>query len=112
MVLPVAITADVIDHDELMTARRREGAYFGVWTLVMKVAAALASGAAGVALQILGYVPNQPQSTATILGIKWLYGPIPAVLILVGLVVFSRFPLTREKHREIQQALALRRAAA
>ncbi len=112
MVLPVAITADVIDHDELLTARRREGAYFGVWTLVMKVAAALASGAAGVALQVLGYVPNQPQSAATILGIKWLYGPIPAVLILLGLVVFSRFPLTREKHREIQQALALRRAAA
>jgi GPH family glycoside/pentoside/hexuronide:cation symporter len=109
-VLPVAITADIIDHDELDTGERREGAYFGVWTLVMKLAAALAAGVVGVALQLLDYVPNAEQSPGVILGIRLLYGPIPAACILAALGVFWRFPLTRAQHREVQAALALRRA--
>jgi GPH family glycoside/pentoside/hexuronide:cation symporter len=110
-VLPVAITADIIDHDELSTAARREGAYFGIWTLVMKLSAALASGIVGVALQLLGYVPNVTQSATTILGIKLLYGPVPAAFMLAAFLIFLRFPLTRERHREVQAALAARRAS-
>jgi hypothetical protein len=30
VVPPVAITADIVDHDELDTDHRREGAYFGM----------------------------------------------------------------------------------
>jgi GPH family glycoside/pentoside/hexuronide:cation symporter len=109
-VLPVAITADVVDHDELDTDERREGAYFGVWTLVMKLSTALASGIVGLALQLFGYVPNQPQTASTILGIRMLYGPVPAACMLTALVLFWRFPLTRERHREVQDALAARRS--
>jgi len=107
-VLPVAITADVVDYDELDTRERREGAYFGVWTLVMKLSTALASGIVGLALQLLGYVPNQPQTPATILGIRMLYGPLPATCMMIALMLFWRFPLTRERHGEIQAALAAR----
>jgi GPH family glycoside/pentoside/hexuronide:cation symporter len=109
-VLPVSITADIVDHDELLTARRREGSYFGVWTLSMKLAAAVASGLVGVALQLLGYVPNVEQAPATILGIQLLYGPVPALLMFLAFLAFRRFPLTRERHRDIQRALAARRA--
>lgn len=110
-VLPVAITADIVDHDELTTRQRREGAYFGIWTLAMKLAAGLASGVVGVVLQLLGYVPNAVQTATAILGIKLLYGPLPAIFMLAALVTFWRFPLTRERHREIQDALAARRRA-
>jgi len=109
MVLLAALTADVIDADELETHTRREGAYFGVWTLAMKWASAVASGIAGVALQLLGYVPNQPQSATTIAGIKLLYGPAPALMMALAFVVFWRFPLTRERHAEIRAALDARR---
>jgi sugar (glycoside-pentoside-hexuronide) transporter len=110
-VLPVAITADIVDHDELRTNARREGAYFGIWTLVMKLAAALASGVVGVSLQLFGYVPNVAQNATTIAGIKLLYGPVPAAFILTAFLVFRHFPLTRERHREVQAALAARRAS-
>jgi GPH family glycoside/pentoside/hexuronide:cation symporter len=110
-VLPVAITADIVDHDELDTTQRREGAYFGIWTLVMKLSGGLAAGVVGVTLQLLHYVPNQPQAPGTLLGIKLLYGPIPAMFMLMALLIFLRFPLTRERHREIQVALASRRLA-
>jgi GPH family glycoside/pentoside/hexuronide:cation symporter len=108
-VLPVSITADIVDDDELTTARRREGSYFGVWTLSMKLAAALASGLVGLALQLLGYVPNVEQTPATIRGIQLLYGPLPAFLLLLAFFAFRPFPLTRERHRDIQRALAARR---
>jgi GPH family glycoside/pentoside/hexuronide:cation symporter len=111
-VLPPAITADIVDYDELDTDRRREGAYFGLWTLVMKWAQAIAAGVVGIALQLLGYMPNQPQGPATVLGIKLLYGPVPAALLLAAYVVFRRFPLTRERHQEVQSVLAARRAPA
>jgi GPH family glycoside/pentoside/hexuronide:cation symporter len=110
-VLPVAITADIVDHDELETGQRREGAFFGFWTLAMKLSAALANGLVGVALELFGYVPNAAQAPHTILGIKLLYGPVPAVLMLAALVVFLRFPLTRERHHAVQEALAVRRRA-
>ena len=108
-VLPVAITADIVDHDELSTAKRREGAYFGIWTLVMKLSHALAAGIVGVGLQLLGYVPNAEQTPSAVLGIRVLYGPVPALFLLGALVLFWRFPLTRERHREIQETLVARR---
>lgn len=109
VILPPSITADVVDWDELHTRQRREGAYFGVWTLVMKFASAIASGIVGVGLQVVGYVPNAEQSATTILGIKLLYGPVPAVFMLVALLTFRAFPLTRARHEELQAALAARR---
>jgi glycoside/pentoside/hexuronide:cation symporter, GPH family len=109
-VLPVAITADIIDTDELATHRRREGAYFGLWTLALKLATALASGIVGIGLQLVQYVPNVEQTPEAIFGIRMLYGPIPATFLLAGLVLFYRFPLTRERHAEVQAALAARRS--
>lgn len=111
-VLPVAITADVIDTDELDTARRREGAYFGVWTLALKLATAIASGLVGFGLQLVGYVPNATQSATAVLGIRLLYGPLPSLFILAGLAVFAGFPLTRERHAEVRAALVARRKPA
>lgn len=108
-VLPVAITADVVDADELETAERREGAYFGLWTLTLKLATALASAVVGVGLAVIGYVPNVEQTAGALLGLKLLYGPIPAVLLLGGLLAFAGFPLTRERHAAVQAALAARR---
>lgn len=109
-VLPVSIAADVIDYDELLTGQRREGAFFGLWTLTMKLLAAGAIALVGVALDLIGYVPNQPQSATTLWGLKMLYGPVPAFFLFLSLLIFLRFPLTRESHAETQRQLQARRA--
>jgi GPH family glycoside/pentoside/hexuronide:cation symporter len=108
-VLPVAITADIVDHDEVSSHTRREGAFFGVWTLGMKLATATAAGVIGAALQLIGYVPNVEQTPAAVMGIRALYGPVPGVVMLAALLTFWRFPLTRDRHREVQETLAARR---
>ncbi|HZR84894.1 MAG TPA: MFS transporter [Candidatus Binatia bacterium] len=111
-VLPVAIVADIFDEDELATGRRREGSYFGVWTLVMKLASAVGVALAGFVLPWIGYVPGAAsQSPATITALKLVWGPGAAFFVLATLLVFRRFPLTRERHVEIQQQLAERHLA-
>jgi GPH family glycoside/pentoside/hexuronide:cation symporter len=110
-VLPTSIAADVIDYDELLTGQRREGAFFGLWTLTMKLVAAGAIALVGVALDLIGYVPNQSQSASTLWGLKMLYGPVPAFFLFVSFLIFLRFPLTRESHAEIQQQLQARRTS-
>jgi GPH family glycoside/pentoside/hexuronide:cation symporter len=108
-ILPVSIAADVIDYDELLTGQRREGAFFGLWTLSLKLVAATSIALVGVTLDVIGYVPNQAQTPTTLWGLKMLYGPVPALLFFLSLLVFSRFPLTQESHREIQHQLQARR---
>jgi glycoside/pentoside/hexuronide:cation symporter, GPH family len=111
-VLPVAIVADVFDEDELESGRRREGAFFGVWTLAMKLGMAAGVALAGILLPSLGYVPGlERQAPETILALKLAWGPLAATFFLVAFLVVRKFPLTRERHREIQEALAVRRAA-
>lgn len=111
-VLPVAIVADVFDEDELRSGRRREGAYFGVWTLVMKVASAAGLALAGLLLPRLGYVAGAPsQSPEVLQALKLAWGPAAALFFVATLLVFRRFPLTRERHLDVQRALAERHLA-
>jgi GPH family glycoside/pentoside/hexuronide:cation symporter len=108
-VLPLAIVADVFDEDELDSGRRREGAFFGVWTLVMKLAAAAGIALAGVLLPHLGYVPGLAhQAPETVSALKLAWGPLPALFFVATLLVVRKFPLSRERHREIRAALAAR----
>ena len=62
LALAPSMMADVIDLDELNTGRRREGAYFGVWSFIDKAAVGLTAFVGLQALDIMGYVPNQEQS--------------------------------------------------
>ena len=51
LAIPSAMQADVIDYDELLSGRRREGQYIGLWSIAKKTAAALGIG---VGLTVLG----------------------------------------------------------
>lgn len=109
-VLPLAIVADVFDEDELESGKRREGAFFGVWTLAMKLAAAVGILLAGQLLPYLGYVPGAEQQTPeAIWMLKLAWGPLPALFFVATLLVVRRFPLDQERVRAIQAALAARR---
>jgi sugar (glycoside-pentoside-hexuronide) transporter len=111
MTLGPAIAADAIDSDELETGRRREGVFMGVWSLVDKAAIGLAVFIGMQGLEYVGYVPNQDQTEGVIKGMKFLYCILPAILNGVAILVFQRFPITREEHARIREQLAARRDA-
>jgi glycoside/pentoside/hexuronide:cation symporter, GPH family len=111
-VLPWAIIPDAIEWDELHTGERHEGTFYSLVTLMQKIASSLAIPAAGFVLQFSGYVPNSPvQPSSAVLGIRILTGPVPAVLLVAGIVFAAVYPLDRRRHADVVRQLGERRTA-
>jgi GPH family glycoside/pentoside/hexuronide:cation symporter len=110
MTLGPAVSADVIDSDELETGKRREGAFVGVWSFVDKAAVGLAVFVGLQGLDAIGYEPNVEQNADVIAGMKFLYCLLPAIFHLAALIIFQRFPITPEVHADIRAQLDARRS--
>ena len=111
-VLPNAMSPDVIEVDELMSGRRQEGIYAGVNVFVRKLSTGLVLAAIGPVLAWSGYVENAVQQTPQALtAIRILISVVPAVILLASILIAWAYPLTRQKHAEIQEELRQRRAA-
>ena len=110
-VLPDAIFPDVIEWDELRTGRRREGIYYGVKNFIRKLTGALAIF---IALQTLGWFGYQSppvgatqfaQSASTLQAIRFLIGPLGALLLFGAVAMAWFYPLTRERHARVRAML-------
>jgi GPH family glycoside/pentoside/hexuronide:cation symporter len=86
MVLPPALLADVIDYDETLTGRRREGIYYGVQAIFQKIAIGL-SIAAATALMYAG-----GSETPAVWGLRMISASAGAAA-LVSLAFFARYPI-------------------
>ena len=109
-VLPWAIIPDAIEWDEYQTGERHEGIFYSLITLLGKIANSVAVPLSLLLLEFTGYVSNaveQPQSALT--GLKIVIGPIPAALLLMGIIFAVFYPLSREKYAEIVRELNRRR---
>jgi GPH family glycoside/pentoside/hexuronide:cation symporter len=108
--IPSAMQADVIDYDELLSGKRREGLYVGVWSVTKKLAAALGVGAALTILGQVGYVPNTDQTQQVQFALRVLYALVPSLCNMAAFFIALSYPITRGVHREILAAIAERRA--
>lgn len=111
-VLPWAIIPDAIEWDEYQTGERHEGVFYSLITLMGKVANSIAVPLSLLLLEFTGYISNaaeQPRSALT--GLKVVIGPIPAALLVGGILFAVFYPLSREKYREVVKELNRRRAA-
>jgi len=109
-VLPWSIIPDAIEVDELKTGERHEGMFYSLVTLASKIANSIAVPLALAVLDFSGYIPNaavQPQSTIT--GIRLVVGPIPALLLVGGIIFAILYPLSRDEYRGVVQELESRR---
>lgn len=96
-----AMTADTVDWGEWCTGRRQEGVIFGFISFANKFAAGVATGAVGAALAWVGFVTDQTQSDATLLGMRVIGLLIPAVAFIVSALLMVRYPLSKQRHEEI-----------
>lgn len=99
--IPGSIMPDIIEWDQLQVGERREGAYYGVWTLIRKAGTGGAFIIVGMVLQRVGYQPNLEQTPRALLGLKMLFGPIPALFLMIGVIIFLKFPITKQMHQDI-----------
>lgn len=108
MVLLDVMLSDVIDEDELRTGARREGMYFGINGLLVRLAISFQAVIMGFVFNASGYDANLPvasQPAGTITGIKVLLVIIPIISVLIAVLIFSRYPLSGEKLREVKEKI-------
>lgn len=111
LVTPDLLIADVIDEDETVTGRRREGMYFGLNGLVIRLAFTLQGLATGAILHATRYVPSTPeelypdQPPAARFGIRALIALLPMVASAVVILALQRYPLHGERYRRMRESL-------
>ena len=105
--VPWSMLPDVIDLDELNTGKRREGIFYAFMVLLQKIGLALALFLVGQALEWAGYIPSTagqaiPEQPASALwAIRVAIGPLPTLVLAIGLVLAFFYPITRDAHAQI-----------
>jgi len=107
---------DVIELDELQTGQRREGIFYALMVFLQKIGLAIGLFLVGQALELSGFIktvagqPEPLQPPTALWTIRLMIGPLPTLVLVLGLVFAYFYPITREKHAEILLRLAERKA--
>lgn len=118
VIMIYAIFPDIPDVDELRSGERREGTYSALTTFTRKLSSALAIFAVAQVLQFAGYIPpiqqagqliEAPQTPTFITALRLFLVFIPVVFISFGIFFASRFPLTVDFYRRLEEVLAAMR---
>ncbi|MBN2362099.1 MAG: MFS transporter [Deltaproteobacteria bacterium] len=91
LVLPYAILADVVDHDEQRTGLRREAIFFGVQAIFQKSAIALS-------IVVFGLLVHVGAADGSALGLRIVAG-LAGLACLIGFFVFLGYPLRSDRPR-------------
>jgi GPH family glycoside/pentoside/hexuronide:cation symporter len=105
-----ALGADVIDHDELATGKRREGAFTSSGSYIMKLGNSMGYYLAGLVLEHTGFnseVSVQPESV--IFAIRFFLMAIPVAGLAVTLFAIFRYSITHQRADAIRAELESRR---
>ena len=111
--VPWAMIPDCVDVHELKTGKRIDGVIFGIVAFVQKATGAVGAAILRTILTIVGYdadAASQTQSALT--GIKNVYGFLVGILYLAGVFVSIAYPLSKERHDRVCQAVEERKQGA
>jgi len=90
------IFPSVVDDFVVKTGKNQKGVLFGIWALLVRLVETLDELIFAIVHTITEF-ENDPYSASAIFGIRLLQGIIPAVVLLVGILVFWKFfPLTQD----------------
>ena len=112
-----ALIPDVADEHDLMFNTRKEGIFFAVVVLSTKASAGLGSVLAAFGLSLIGFSNELATAASTFpedVAVKMvlLWGLAPAFFYLLSTFLFIGYRINKERHAEILEKLANRRATA
>lgn len=122
--VPISMLPDVIEDDELKTGKRREGIFFGFFTVAMKLSTTAALGITNFLLKASGYqaprrscgmlepetvdlIERQPR--AVLMTLRILISGVPTIFFIAGVALVYYYPLTKERQKELVANAAHRR---
>ncbi|UVO55295.1 MFS transporter [Sphingomonas sp. SUN039] len=106
-----SMMADAADEHEYLFGRRREGLYFAGLGFAGKAATGLGVMVAGVALDMIHFPRSMGHSVGASLPeamqfrLVAIWGPVPAIIAIVSLVILASYGITRARHDKIAAAL-------
>jgi glycoside/pentoside/hexuronide:cation symporter, GPH family len=106
-----SMMADAADEHEYLFGRRREGLYFAGLGFAGKAATGMGVMVAGVALDMIGFPRSMGHGVGASLPdvmqlrLVAIWGPVPAVIAILSLVVLGSYGITRSYHDKIATAL-------
>jgi len=102
MAIPSSMQADVIDYDEYLHGKRREGVFVGLWAVARKLSAAVAAAIALQALAFAGYVPGDAPDVQAREAIRIWYTLVPCLFNFLAIAFALRYLLDRREVARIQ----------
>lgn len=102
---------DCVEYGEYKTGRRCGGLIFSLASFSIKISLTIAGILPTIVFSFVGYTPNQAQNAQCLSAIKSLNSLIPAIILIIGILVYRTYPLTEKKFDEIVETLAQRRLA-
>lgn len=96
-----SMLADVVEASQVQTGRRTEGVFTAGWMFVQKCGTAIGIGVTGLLVSLSGLpakaIPGQVPA-AVIDRLTIAYSLIAGLIVIVSVLIFARFPITREDH--------------
>jgi GPH family glycoside/pentoside/hexuronide:cation symporter len=110
-ILPYSSVPDVIEIDEYYNGVRREGAYYGIVSLMYKVASGLAILIVSWTLQLFGYIEGegvtQPESAKV--AIRLIIAILPGIIFIISTFFAYRAKISRESLNDIKSKIEERK---
>jgi GPH family glycoside/pentoside/hexuronide:cation symporter len=102
----IAISA-IIDEDELNTGIRREGVYMGGYVMINRLNIIIVFLSISLVFNLIGWTVFNPElaNEQTIFGLRSLMFIFPAVILLIGVLSMTRFPINKEKYEYIKKEI-------
>jgi len=100
-VAPWAMIPDTVEYDAIKTGKRKEGAFYGMWTFTSKVGQSLSIFLSGLILASSGYIADAAQSPVTEQAIRLLIGPLPALVFIGAIVLIHFYPLDEKTYEAL-----------
>lgn len=103
---------DCVEYGEYVTNRRCGGLIFALASFSIKISLTIAGILPTIILGCVGYIPDGVQNATCLTAIKAMNSLIPAVIVIIGILVYSKYSLTEKRFDSIVEELTKRRLAA
>lgn len=112
-IMPHTLIPDCIDYGTMVSRKKTEGVYYGLITFFHKMGVAVVIWISGIVLDLSGYINPEVYGKATqpnsaLWAIRAMQGPVPAIILLMGVVFVIIYPITRRNHKAITRRIQKR----
>lgn len=104
LLIPYSLVPDLVEYYQAKYKERHESPFFGFWMTSHQIGIAVAGLFLGLILSGAGYIGDvDTQSASALLGIRSVFGIVPAVFLFLSAILLKKYTISREKFNEFSE---------